>query len=273
MMDKLSQYADQAIELVVFYIPKIVTAILVLIVGLWIISIIVKGFEKASTRSKMDSSLQRFLSSLFSMMLKVMLLISAISMLGVETTSFIAVLGAAGLAIGFALQGSLGNFAGGVLILIFKPFKVGDFIDGAGHAGTVNSIEVMATTLKTPDNKTIIIPNGALSGNSITNYSTEAQRRVDFVFGIGYGDDMKKAKESIKKILESDSRILKEPEPFIAIGNLGDSSVDITTRAWVNSADYWAVYFDTTEAVKAAFDKQNISIPFPQMDIHNYKEN
>ncbi|KAA3611163.1 MAG: mechanosensitive ion channel family protein [Calditrichaeota bacterium] len=272
-MDKLAQYTDQGLELLVFYIPKIVTAILVLIVGLWIISMIVKGFNKASSRSNMDGSLQKFLSSLFSMALKVMLLISVISMLGIETTSFVAVLGAAGLAVGFALQGSLGNFAGGVLLLIFKPFKVGDFIDGAGHAGTVHSVEVLATTLKTPDNKTIIIPNGALSGSSITNFSTEPQRRVDFVFGIGYGDDMKKAKDIIKKIVDSDSRVLADPAPFIAIGNLGDSAVDITTRVWVNAADYWGVYFDTTEAVKAAFDAQNISIPFPQMDIHTYKEN
>ncbi len=272
-MDKLTQYTDQGIDLLVFYIPKFVTAILVLIIGLWIIGMIVKGFNKASTRSKMDGSLQKFLSSLFGMALKAMLLISVISMLGIETTSFVAVLGAAGLAVGFALQGSLGNFAGGVLLLIFKPFKVGDFIDGAGHKGTVHSIEVLATTLKTPDNVRIIIPNGALSSSSITNYSTESTRRVDFVFGIGYGDDMKKAKDIIKSIVDSDSRVLKDPEPFIAIGNLGDSAVDITTRVWVNAADYWSLYFDTTESVKAAFDAQNISIPFPQMDIHNYKEN
>ncbi len=272
-MDKLTQYADQGIDLLIFYIPKIVTAILVLIIGLWIVSMIVKGFNKASEKSSMDPSLQKFLGSLFSMALKVMLLISVISMLGIETTSFVAVLGAAGLAVGFALQGSLGNFAGGVLILIFKPFKVGDFIEGAGHMGTVSSIEVLATTLKTPDNKTIIIPNGALSGSSITNFSTEAKRRVDFVFGIGYGDDMKKAKKIIEDVVNADSRVLKDPAPFIAIGNLGDSAVDITTRVWVNAADYWGVYFDTTEAVKAAFDAQQISIPFPQMDIHNYKEN
>jgi small conductance mechanosensitive channel len=272
-MDKLTQYADQGIDLLVFYIPKIVTAILVLIIGLWIISMIVKGFNKASAKSSMEPSLQKFLSSLFSMALKAMLLISVISMLGIETTSFVAVLGAMGLAVGFALQGSLSNFAGGVLILIFKPFKVGDFIEGAGHMGTVSSIEVLATTLKTPDNKTIIIPNGALSGSSITNFSTEAKRRVDFVFGIGYGDDMKKAKKTIEDVVNADSRVLKDPAPFIAIGNLGDSAVDITTRVWVNAADYWGVYFDTTEAVKAAFDAQQISIPFPQMDIHNYKEN
>ena len=272
-MDKLQPYIDMAIDMAILYIPKIVTAIAVLVIGLWVIKFIVRGFKKTSARSKMDDSLQRFLASLFSISLKVLLLVSVVSMLGVETTSFIAVLGAAGLAVGFALQGSLSNFAGGVLILIFKPFKVGDFIEGAGHAGSVYAIEVLNTTLKTPDNKTIIIPNGELSGNSIINYSKEERRRVDFTFGIGYNDDMKKAKEIIKSIVDKDTRVLKDPEPFIAIGNLGDSSVDITVRVWVEAVNYWAVHFDTTEAVKAEFDAQGISIPFPQMDIHQYKTN
>jgi len=219
----------------------------------------------------MEPSLQKFLGSLFSMTLKVLIIISVISMLGVETTSFVAVLGAAGLAVGFALQGSLSNFAGGILILIFKPFKVGDFIDGAGHAGTVHSVEVLATTLKTPDNKTIIIPNGQLSGSSVINFSTEETRRVDFTFGIGYGDDMKNAKDLILSIVSNDDRVFKDPEPFIAIGNLGDNSVDITVRVWVKASDYWAVHFDTTETVKATFDKENISIPFPQMDVHQFQ--
>jgi small conductance mechanosensitive channel len=272
-MDKLQEYYQTGIDMMVLYLPKVITALIVLIIGLWIVKLIVKGFNRASSHSKMDTSLQKFLSSLFSMTLKVLVVISVISMLGVETTSFIAVLGAAGLAVGFALQGSLSNFAGGVLILIFKPFKVGDFITGAGHSGTVHSVEVLATTLKTPDNKTIIIPNGELSGSSVINYSAENTRRVDFVFGIGYNDDMKTAKGIIKSVLEKDKRIHKEPEPFIAIGNLGDSSVDITVRVWVNSADYWSVHFDTIEAVKEEFDKEKISIPFPQMDIHQYKSN
>ena len=270
-MDQINEYYKMGLDMLVMYVPKIVTAILVFVIGLWIVKFLVSGFNKASRKSKMDASLQKFLSSLFGMTLKILVVISVISMLGVETTSFVAILGAAGLAVGFALQGSLSNFAGGVLILIFKPFKVGDFIEGAGHAGSVHSIEVLATTLKTPDNKTIIIPNGQLSGSSIINYSTEEKRRVDFVFGISYGDDMAKAKNIIQSVVSADERIHKDPEPFIVVSNLGDSSVDITLRVWVNTPDYWAVYFATTEKVKAAFDKEKISIPFPQMDIHQYQ--
>lgn len=269
----MQEYIQLGIKMVVTYLPKIVMAIVVLIIGLWIVKIIVSGFNKATQKSKMDVSLQKFLSSLISIGLKLLVVISVISMMGVETTSFIAVLGAAGLAVGLALQGSLANFAGGVLILIFKPFKVGDFIDGAGHSGSVSAIEVLATTLKTPDNKTIIIPNGALANTSIINYSLETKRRVDFTFGIGYDDDMKKAKDVIRGIVDADTRVLKDPEPFLAIGNLGDSTVDITVRVWSKAADYWGVHFDTIEKVKEAFDTNNISIPYPQMDIHNYKKN
>lgn len=272
-MDKVQEYYDSGIDLLVSYAPKVITAVIVLLVGMWFVKLLLKGFERVSSKSNMDLSLTKFLHSLISMSLKVLVLISVVSMLGVETTSFIAVLGAAGLAVGFALQGSLSNFAGGVLILIFKPFKVGDFIEGAGHSGTVSSIEVLATTLKTPDNKTIIIPNGSLSENSVINYSAEDKRRVDLVFGIGYNDDMKKAKKIILKMASSDSRILKEPEPFVAIGKLGESSVDITIRLWVESVDYWDVFFHFTESIKEEFDNNNISIPFPQMDIHTYKKN
>lgn len=272
-MDKLNEYYNMGLDMIIMYLPKIVTAILVLIIGMWIANLFKNGFKKAASKSNMDQSLQKFLTSLISLSSKLIILIIVISMLGIETTSLVAVLGAAGLAVGFALQGSLANFAGGVLILIFKPFKVGDFIEGAGHAGTVNAVEVMATTLKTPDNKTIIIPNGALSGNSIINYSTEPRRRVDFVFGISYSDNMKKAKEIIQGIINKDERILKEPEPFIVISNLGDSSVDITVRVWVETANYWPVYFAITEQVKDSFDSNGISIPFPQMDIHQYKTN
>ncbi len=269
----LQEYYNQALEMVIFYVPKILTAAVVLIVGLWIVKLIVNGFQKATDKSNMDSSLQRFLTSIFSIILKVLVVISVISMLGVETTSFIAVIGAAGLAIGFALQGSLSNFAGGVLILIFKPFKVGDYIEGSGHSGIVHAVEVLNTTLKTPDNKTIIIPNGGLANGSIINYSTEERRRADFVFGIGYEDDAEKAKQIILDIISQDERIHGDPEPFVRVGNLGDSSVDITVRAWVDTPNYWAVHFDMIEKVKAAFDTNKISIPYPQMDIHQYKAN
>jgi small conductance mechanosensitive channel len=192
-------------------------------------------------------------------------------MVGIATTSFVAILGAAGLAIGLALQGSLANFAGGVLILLFKPFKVGDYIEAQGYSGTVNEIQIFNTILKSLDNKTIIIPNGNLSNDCITNYSTEPLRRVDFVFGIGYEDDIKKAKEVLLTIIKSDSRVLKEPEPFVSIGELGDSSVNFTVRVWCNKEAYWDVYFDMFEKVKLEFDKQGISIPFPQRDVHLYQ--
>ena len=272
-MPDMQQYLDSSVKLVMEYAPKLVMAIIVLFLGLWIIRLIVKGFNKATTRTEMDISLQKFLSSLINLGLKAMLIISVIQMVGIETTSFVAVLGAAGLAVGLALQGSLSNFAGGVLILIFKPFKVGEYIEGSGVSGTVDSIEVLATTLRTPDNKIIIVPNGALAGSTIVNYSREKTRRVDFTFGIGYGDDMGKARSVLLGLIEKDPRILKDPEPFVAVGNLGDSTVDFTVRVWVKSADYWGVYFDMTERVKEAFDAEGISIPYPQMDIHQYKEN
>ncbi len=203
-------------------------------------------------------------------MLKVLLVISVVSMLGVQMTSFIAMLGAAGLAVGLALQGSLANFAGGVLLLLFKPFKVGDFIEAQSFTGTVNAIQVFNTVLKTPDNKTIVIPNGNLSNGAITNFTAEKNRRVEWNFGIGYADDLKKAKEILTQLVKSDSRILNEPESLVAISELGDSSVNFVVRAWVKLEDYWSVNFDMKEKVKLTFDEQGISIPFPQRDVHVY---
>ena len=185
-----------------------------------------------------------FLGSLLSVILKGILLISVASMIGIETTSFVAILGAAGLAVGLALQGSLSNFAGGVLIILFRPYKVGDFIDAQGHAGTVSAIQIFNTVLKTPDNKTIIIPNGSLSNGSITNFSTEENRRIDWTFGIGYGDDIDKAKSIIADLIKADTRIHATPEPFIAVSELGDSSVNIVVRVWSEAANYWAIFFD-----------------------------
>ena len=185
-------------------------------------------------------------------------------------TSFIAVLGAAGLAVGLALQGSLQNFAGGVLILFFKPYKIGDFVDAAGYMGTVKEIQIFNTILKTPDNKTIIIPNGILSNASLTNFSTEPTRRVDMTFGIGYSDDILKAKSVLESLLKSDNRILNDPAYMIVVSELADSSVNLVVRAWCNSADYWGIYFSMQEKVKLEFDKQGISIPFPQRDVHVY---
>ncbi len=270
-MNNLQKYSDQALTFLMAYGPKLLLAIITLIIGLWIIKLIIKGFHRTMERSKLDVSLTRFLSSLVGISLKVLLLITVASMVGFEMTSFIAILGAAGLAIGLALQGTLANFAGGVLILLFRPYKVGDFIEATGHTGTVNQIQIFNTILKTPDNKTIIIPNGPLSNSSITNYSTEPIRRVDMVFGIGYSDDIKKAKETLEYLIRNDNRILEEPESMVVISELADSSVNFTVRVWCNSADYWNIYFDMQKNVKIEFDKQGVSIPFPQQDVHLFK--
>ncbi len=263
-----SKYTDMAIELAMSYGPKLALAIVTLIVGMWIINAVGRGLAKSLDRGDTDETLKNFLLSLFNVGLKALLLISVASMVGIETTSFIALLGAAGLAIGLALQGSLANFAGGVLILVFKPYKVGDFIDAAGHMGVVKQIEIFNTIMTTGDNKTIIIPNGTISNNPITNFSTQETRRVDIDFGIGYDDDLKLAKQVLAGLIEADERILADPEPMVVISSLGDSSVNITTRSRVNSGDYWGVYFDLMENAKLALDSNNISIPYPQTDVH-----
>lgn len=269
-MEQVTVYTDQAIRYLMDYGPKFLLAILTLIVGLWLIKIFSKSIATAMDKANLELSLKKFLLSLISILLKVLLVISVVTMLGVEMTSFIALLGAAGLAFGLALQGSLANFAGGVLILLFKPFKVGDFIDAQGFMGTVHAIQVFNTILKTPDNKTIFIPNGNLSNGSLINFSTEETRRVDFVFGIGYGDDLIKAKNILNDLIKKETRILENPDPVVVVSELGDSSVNLTMRAWVKASDYWSVYFDMQEHVKLTFDAQNISIPFPQRDVHVY---
>lgn len=223
---------------------------------------------RSMTKKDVEPSLRQFLKSLLSMLLKVLLFIAVISMLGIEMTSFVAILAAAGFAVGMALSGTLQNFAGGVMIILFKPFKVGDFIEAQGYTGTVKEIQIFNTILKTPDNKTIIIPNGGLSTGSLTNFSTEPQRRVDFTFGIGYEDDIDKARNIIMGLIAKDERILKDPAPFVAVSELADSSVNFVVRVWANAADYWGIYFDMTENVKKAFDKEGISIPYPQTDVH-----
>ncbi|MEE4213518.1 MAG: mechanosensitive ion channel domain-containing protein [Bacteroidales bacterium] len=258
-------------ELATTYGLQLLLAILVLVVGLIVIRSITKWSVKMMNKSNVDASLVPFLRSLISITLKVLLIISILSMVGIQMTSFIAVLGAAGLAVGLALQGTLQNFAGGVIILLFKPYKVGDYITTQGYSGTVKEIQIFTTVLNTPDNQTIIIPNSPIAVNPLTNYSTQETRRVDFTFGIGYNDDIDKARSVIMKIINEDARIHKEPEPLVKIANLGDSSVDFATRVWVNSGDYWNVFFDTNEKIKKAFDSEGISIPFPQQDVHLYK--
>lgn len=230
------------------------------------------GIGKALQKGSVDETLQKFLTNLSSVGLKALLLISVAAMIGIETTSFIALLGAAGLAIGLALQGSLANFAGGVLILIFRPYRTGDFIETNGHMGSVEAIEIFNTVMTTGDNKTIIIPNGAVSNNPITNFSTQATRRVDIVFGISFDDDLRQGKEVLTNMIKSDDRIHSGPEPLVVISSLGDSCVNITTRSWVDSGNYWPVYFDLMEKGKLELEAAGLSIPYPQTDVHWYQQ-
>jgi len=266
--DQISGYTDMAISLAMEWGPKVIGAIVVLIIGLWIINRVVTLFQRGMESRSIEPTLSRFLTSLFSITFKALLLISVASMVGIQTTSFIAILGAAGLAIGLALQGTLANFAGGVLVLLFKPFKVGDFVEAQGVAGSVAEIQIFNTIIKTGDNKVIIVPNGAISNGIITNYSKEATRRVDFVFGIGYDDDIGRAKDVLNRLIAEEERILSEPAPLVVVSELADSSVNFTVRTWVNAADYWGVYFGMTEKVKIAFDQEGLSIPYPQTDVH-----
>lgn len=271
-MEEVNNLSEQIYDLVMFYGPKLIGAIVTLIVGLWIISILRKAIRGRFEKQNVDPSLRGFLNSLVGIGLKAMLWIAVIGMMGVQMTSFIAILGAAGLAIGMAFSGTLSNFAGGVMILIFKPFKVGNYISAQGHSGTVNEIQIFNTILKTPDNKTIIIPNGGLATGSMINFSAEPKRRVDFTFGIAYGDDVDKAKEVLMKLIKADERIINDPaEPFIAVNELADSSVNLVVRVWAEAANYWGIYFDLTEKVYKTFDKEGLNIPFPQMDVHIQK--
>jgi small conductance mechanosensitive channel len=263
--------SDKLIELAVSYGSKLLLAVITLIVGLWLINRLSKVLRKVFELRAFEQTLQTFLISLISIVLKIMLFISVITMVGVQMTSFIALLGAAGIAFGMALSGTLQNFAGGVVLLIFKPFKVGDFIETQGYAGTVQEMQIFHTVLHTPDNKTIIIPNGALSSGSMINYSAEALRRVDWTFAISYNCSIDKAKEIILNLLNSDERILQDPAPFVGVLSLGDSGVNLITRAWVDSSVYWDVFFTMNEKVKNEFDAQGILIPFPQRDIHLYQ--
>ena len=261
-------YVDQAINLSMTYLPKVLLAIIFLWVGLWLIKRICRLFDRTLSKRNVDASLSGFLHSVLDAILKVALVISVVTMIGIEMTAFVAVLGAAGLAIGMALSGTLQNFAGGVIILLLKPYRVGDFIEAQGYVGTVSEIQIFVTILKTPDNKTIIIPNSPLSTGSLVNYSIEATRRVDLSFGISYGDNIDQARAVIKQIVDADKRVLQDPEPFIQVGTLNNSSVDFVVRIWVTAEDYWGVHFDTIEAVKKAFDEAGITIPFPQQHVY-----
>ncbi len=250
---------------------KILAALAVLIIGMWAAKLIRKGIVKAMEKKGLDPTLISFLSALVHVGVQAFVIVAALGALDIKTASFIAVLGAAGLAVGLALQGSLSNFASGVLMIIFKPISVGDFVEAGGTMGSVVEISIFTTVLNTPDNKKVIVPNSNVMGSNITNYNANGTRRVDLVAGIGYGDDIDKAKTVLEGILAADDRILKTPEPSVAVVEMADSSVNFVVRPWCTGADYWDVYFDTTEAIKKRFDEEGISIPFPQRDVHLYE--
>ncbi|AXP81074.1 Small-conductance mechanosensitive channel [Mariniflexile rhizosphaerae] len=254
---------EKWIELAIEYGLKIIGAIAIWIIGSWIIKKILKATRKVMTKSSYEESLQKFLINLLSWGLKILLIITLLGTLGVPTTSFAAIIAAAGLAIGLALQGSLGNFAGGVLIMIFKPFKIGDVIEAQGEIGAVKQIEIFTTKLIGLSNKEIIIPNGALSNGNIVNYTTEGTRRVDLVFGVGYDSNIKITKEVLMTVLTTHPKVLQTPEPTVNVLALADSSVNFAVRPWCNAEDYWTVYFEVTENVKEALDAAGIEIPYP----------
>ncbi|MBL4635066.1 MAG: mechanosensitive ion channel [Kofleriaceae bacterium] len=249
---------------------RILLAVAVFIIGKMVANMIVKAVS-SFTEGKLDDSLRRFLCSLLKGILLAVVVIAALEQLGVQTTAAVAILGAAGLAIGFALQGTLGNFAAGVMLILFRPYKIGDVINAAGFIGKVTGIEVFNTVLLTPDNRKIIVPNGQIAGGAIENLSAMETRRIDMVFGVGYDDDIKKTKEILEELIAADERILKDPAAVVALGELADSSVNFIVRPWVKAADYWAVKWDFNEAVKLRFDKEGISIPYPQTDVHLHK--
>lgn len=258
-------------EQMVAFLVSVVTAIAIFVIGKWLAKRVSNIVQKMMSKKDVDPTILNFVGSLTYWALLLVVVIAALGEVGIQTASFVAIIGAAGLAIGLAMQGSLSNFASGVLILIFRPFKVGDFVEVAGTSGVVQKIQIFTTELHTGDNKKVIIPNAGITAGNITNYSANDTRRVDLVFGIGYGDDIDKAKSVLHRVVEADERVLKDPAVTIAVVELADSSVNFVCRPWVNSADYWGVYFGLHEAVKKAFDAEGISIPFPQQDLHLYQ--
>jgi small conductance mechanosensitive channel len=268
---ELNDLTGKIWELVTIYGIKVLAAVVIFIVGKWVAKAIRGLVQRMMRKAQMDETLLKFVGNLTYIALLAFIIIAALSQLGIQTTSFIAVLGAAGLAIGLALQGSLANFAAGFLMILFRPIRVGDYIEGAGVAGTVEEIQIFTTTLVTPDNKTVIIPNASLTGDNIVNWTMKGTRRVDMVMGIGYDDDIDKAKQIMADILAEDERILKDPAPQIAMIELADSSVNFVVRPWANASDYWGVYMGITEKIKKAFDANGISIPYPQRDVHLYQ--
>lgn len=262
---------DNAIDLIkeniIQYGMKIFICIIVLVVGFKIVNVICKHIKKIMEKKNVEHSIVHFTNSLLKIGLKLLLVLAIFETLGTDATSIVAILGAASFAVGLALQGSLSNFAAGVIILVLRPFRVGNYVQISGLSGTVASIEIFSTVLKTPDNKTIILPNGPIIGSNIINYSIEETRRVDFVFGIDYSSDIKKAKEVMREVAYSHELVLKDPEVFVGVTELADSSVNFVVRAWVKSEDYWTVHFDITESMKLRLNEENIGIPYPHIQI------
>ena len=259
-------------EYILPWLINIGLAIAIFVIGRWVVKLVMNLLGRILRKTKMDVMLINFVSSIAHALLLLFVVIAALGQLGVDTTSLIALIGAAGLAIGLSLQDSLKNFAAGVMLIVFRPFKAGDFVEAGGVSGVVEQITIFNSIFRTGDNREIIIPNGKIYADNIVNYSKRDTRRVDMVFGIGYGDDLLKAKRVLMEILEQDERVLKDPAPVVTVAALADSSVNFNVRPWVKNADYWGVLWDTTEKVKLEFDRQGISIPFPQMDVHLHKE-
>jgi len=263
---------EKLIELVQSYGLPIIWAIIVFIIGRIVAKVVAKIVAKALNRAKVDQTLVKFSQNIIYTALMLFVIMAALGKLGIETTSFAAILAAAGLAIGLALQGTLGNFAAGVMLILFRPFKIGDYVEAGGVSGTIEEVEIFNTRMTSPDNKAIVVPNGQIVGTTITNYSAKKTRRVDLVIGVGYNDDLKKVRAALEDILNNEKRILTDPKPTIAVLELADSSVNFAVRPWVNSGDYWPVFFELQEMIKIRFDEEGITIPFPQQDIHFIKE-
>jgi small conductance mechanosensitive channel len=263
---------DQLINMALPFASNLVIAAAIYLVGSWLVRRLTGLMRGVSKKRQLDEALSEFVISIISVVLTFIVALIALEQLGLDTTSLLALLGAAGLAVGLALKDSLSNFAAGVMLILFKPFKTGDFVEAAGIAGVVERITIFSTQLRTGDNRQIIVPNSGIYGDVITNFSAKPTRRVDLVIGIGYDDNIKQARDIIQAILDQDERILKDPAPVIVVGELGDSSVNLLVRPWVKTADYWAVYWHLLETIKMTFDDKGISIPFPQRDVHVYQE-
>ncbi|MCA9398545.1 MAG: mechanosensitive ion channel [Candidatus Omnitrophica bacterium] len=268
----MEETINKIIDVGVPFLLNLVAALVIYVVGKWAAGVVSRFIEKIMAKANVDEALCKFVKNIVFAAILIFTIIAAVGKVGVQTASFIAVLGAAGLAIGMALQGTLANFAAGVMLILFKPFKIGDFVEAGGVLGSVKEIQIFNTILATPDNRKMIVPNSKISGDTITNFTGIERRRLDMVFGVSYDDDLKVAKEVLQKLLDADERVLKDPAPVIAVSELGDSSVNIVCRPWTKPADYWGVWFDMMENGKVELEKAGCSIPYPQRDVHVYQE-